>query len=198
MLVLFSTFLLRDLTSLTQWTRSANICIAPWLPTRPQSNKILHYLWATTRQGLLLRCNSSMALNEYSNADWAGCPDDRKSTSSFSIFLAPIFYLGVLTSNPQFLDPAQRPNIVQLPPLQLNLSSCSHSLKNSAYFFHINLFSGATILGPHTSLPTQCPTLERSTSKLTSTLSMTGLPPRVWTSVFSPPRIKLLTFLQNH
>ncbi|RVW87813.1 Retrovirus-related Pol polyprotein from transposon RE1 [Vitis vinifera] len=36
------------------------------------------------------------ALVAYSDADWAGCPDTRRSTSGYSIILAIIWFLGVL------------------------------------------------------------------------------------------------------
>jgi hypothetical protein len=37
--------------------------------------------------GLFLRRNSSHHLTAYSDADWAGYPDDRRSTSGFCIYL---------------------------------------------------------------------------------------------------------------
>ncbi|XP_042942764.1 uncharacterized mitochondrial protein AtMg00810-like [Carya illinoinensis] len=49
--------------------------------------RILRYLKFIIDFGLLLRPNSSLQLSIYSNADWAGCLDDRKSTSGYCIFL---------------------------------------------------------------------------------------------------------------
>lgn len=37
--------------------------------------------------GLLLRNSSHTALNIYTNADWASCVDNRKSTMSYTIFM---------------------------------------------------------------------------------------------------------------
>ena len=37
--------------------------------------------------GLLLRPSTSADLVVYTDADWAGCPDTRKSTSGYAVFL---------------------------------------------------------------------------------------------------------------
>jgi hypothetical protein len=50
---------------------------------------ILKYLKSTISYGLLLRRSSSHTLQAYSDSDWAGCPDDRKSTGGFCVFLGP-------------------------------------------------------------------------------------------------------------
>jgi hypothetical protein len=49
--------------------------------------RILRYLKGTLFYGLHIRVNSSFDLHAYSDADWAGCPDDRRSTSGFYVFL---------------------------------------------------------------------------------------------------------------
>jgi hypothetical protein len=49
--------------------------------------RILRYLKFTIDHGLLIRKCSSTQLFAYSDADWAGCPDDRKSTSGYCVFL---------------------------------------------------------------------------------------------------------------
>lgn len=48
--------------------------------------RILRYLKATNTHGLLLQ-PTALDLHAYSDADWAGCPDDRRSTSGFGVFL---------------------------------------------------------------------------------------------------------------
>ncbi|KAL6279521.1 hypothetical protein ACE6H2_016402 [Prunus campanulata] len=51
---------------------------------------ILRYLKGTLQLGFVFRSSSSpLALHAYSDADWAGCPDTRHSTSSYCIFLDP-------------------------------------------------------------------------------------------------------------
>jgi hypothetical protein len=48
---------------------------------------ILRYLRGTLDFGLLLRWSSTMELRVYTDADWAGCPDTRRSTSGYALFL---------------------------------------------------------------------------------------------------------------
>ena len=60
--------------------------------------RILRYLQGTTNHGLLIsRCSSSVLhayiddafnfLSAFSDADWAGCLDDRRSTGRYAIYL---------------------------------------------------------------------------------------------------------------
>ncbi|KAF5447193.1 hypothetical protein F2P56_032762, partial [Juglans regia] len=48
--------------------------------------RILRYLRLTSTFGLHLSPISSFKITAFSDADWAGCPDDRKSTGGFCIF----------------------------------------------------------------------------------------------------------------
>ena len=48
--------------------------------------RILRYVRGTAHKGLQLRRSSTPSLTAYSDADWAGCPDTRRSTSGFCIF----------------------------------------------------------------------------------------------------------------
>jgi hypothetical protein len=49
--------------------------------------RIMCYLQRTPDYGLLLRRSSSSDLVVYTDADWAGCPDTRRSTSGYAVFL---------------------------------------------------------------------------------------------------------------
>jgi hypothetical protein len=49
--------------------------------------RILRYIRGTLHLGLHLRPSSAEDLVVYSDADWAGCPDTRKSTSGYAVFL---------------------------------------------------------------------------------------------------------------
>jgi hypothetical protein len=49
--------------------------------------RILRYLKHSITHGLLLHKNSSTSIQAYSDADWAGCPDDRHSTGAYCVFL---------------------------------------------------------------------------------------------------------------
>ena len=49
--------------------------------------RILRYLRGTLDLGLTLHHSLQQDLVVYSDADWVGCPDMRKSTSSYAVFL---------------------------------------------------------------------------------------------------------------
>jgi hypothetical protein len=49
--------------------------------------RILRYVWGTTKFGLKIRKSDSMMVSAFSDAYWAGCLDDRRSTGGFAVFL---------------------------------------------------------------------------------------------------------------
>jgi len=49
--------------------------------------RILRYIRGTLHLGLKLRPSSVEDIIAYSDADWAGCPNTRKSTSGYAVFL---------------------------------------------------------------------------------------------------------------
>ena len=49
--------------------------------------RILRYVRGTLHMGLLIRPSTQADLVVYSDADWAGCPDTRRSTSGYAVFL---------------------------------------------------------------------------------------------------------------
>jgi hypothetical protein len=49
--------------------------------------RILRYLRGTPDYGFLLHRSRSTDLIVYTDADWAGCPDTCRSTSSYAVFL---------------------------------------------------------------------------------------------------------------
>jgi hypothetical protein len=49
--------------------------------------RILQYVRGSAQKGLQLRRSTSPTLVAYSDADWVGCPDTRRSTSRFCVFL---------------------------------------------------------------------------------------------------------------
>jgi hypothetical protein len=48
--------------------------------------RILRYIRLTVSYGLHLRPNPSGVLSAYSDADWAGSPDDRRSMGGYAMF----------------------------------------------------------------------------------------------------------------
>ncbi|KAM3354769.1 hypothetical protein ACQJBY_025482 [Aegilops geniculata] len=51
--------------------------------------RILRYIRGTLSLGLTLTASASTDLVAYSDADWAGCPDTRRSTSGYCVYLGP-------------------------------------------------------------------------------------------------------------
>ena len=65
------------------------ICLhmhAPRMPHLALVKRVLRYIRGTMDLGLHLRASSSRALMAYSDADWAGCPDSRRSTSGYCVY----------------------------------------------------------------------------------------------------------------
>ena len=66
------------------------VCLHMHDPREPHLaalKRILRYVRGTLHLGLVLRPSSQHELVAYSDADWAGCPDTRKSTSGYAVFL---------------------------------------------------------------------------------------------------------------
>ncbi|XP_043698868.1 uncharacterized mitochondrial protein AtMg00810-like [Telopea speciosissima] len=51
--------------------------------------RILCYIKGTTSHGIVIRPISKFELTAFTDADWARCPDDRKSTSGYCVYLGP-------------------------------------------------------------------------------------------------------------
>jgi hypothetical protein len=67
------------------------VCLHMHDPREPHltaMKRILRYLRGTLDFGLLLRRSSTTELRVYTNVDWAGCPDMRRSTSSYVMFVS--------------------------------------------------------------------------------------------------------------
>nr|ABA96051.1 retrotransposon protein, putative, unclassified [Oryza sativa Japonica Group] len=62
------------------------LCCLAGLPSHARSTGAT-YVRGTVDYGLHIRCSSTVDLSAYSDADWAGCPDTRKSTSDYAVFL---------------------------------------------------------------------------------------------------------------
>jgi hypothetical protein len=66
------------------------ICLHMHDPREPHltaMKRILRYLQGTPDYGLLLCRSSGSDLVIYTDADWVGCPDTRRSTSGYAVFL---------------------------------------------------------------------------------------------------------------
>jgi histone deacetylase 1/2 len=53
------------------------------------AKRILRYVQDTLQLGITFKRSSSTFLSAFTDADWAGCLDDRRSTGGFAIFVGP-------------------------------------------------------------------------------------------------------------
>ncbi|CAA7058613.1 unnamed protein product [Microthlaspi erraticum] len=68
------------------------ICLymhSPRVPHFHALKRIIRYVKGTINHGLQLYRGSIDTLTAYSDADWGGCPDTRRSTSGYCVFLGP-------------------------------------------------------------------------------------------------------------
>jgi hypothetical protein len=49
--------------------------------------RILRYIQGTIKWGIQFLKGSSLMVSAFSDADWAGCPDDRRSTGGFAVYV---------------------------------------------------------------------------------------------------------------
>jgi hypothetical protein len=54
---------------------------------QPLVKRALRYVRGTTALGLWLTASASLSIRAYTDADWAGCPDTRRSTSGFCVYI---------------------------------------------------------------------------------------------------------------
>jgi hypothetical protein len=81
----YLTFTRPDITYAVQ-----QICLHMHDPREPHltaMKRILRHLQGTSDYGLLLHCSSGSDHVVYTDADWAGCLDTRRSTSDYAVFL---------------------------------------------------------------------------------------------------------------
>lgn len=63
--------------------------MTPRAPHMAAVKPIMRYLQGTLTHGLHIQVSPSISFTSYSNADWAGCPDTRRSTFWYCVFLGP-------------------------------------------------------------------------------------------------------------
>ena len=81
-------------------------------------------------QGLLYEDKGNTQVSGYCDADWAGCPIDKRSTSGYCVLLEGILFLGRARNKLLLLDPVRRLNIDLWLWLHVNLCGLNNFSKN--------------------------------------------------------------------
>ncbi|XP_074292135.1 uncharacterized protein LOC141618988 [Silene latifolia] len=66
------------------------VCLFMHAPREPHLHflkRLLRYVKGTLAYGLTISKSKSLSITAYSDADWSGCPNSRRSTSSYCVFL---------------------------------------------------------------------------------------------------------------
>jgi hypothetical protein len=129
--------------------------------------RILQYLKFTISYGLLLRRSTSRTLQAYFNADWVGCPDNRKSTGRFCVFLGPNLISWSSRKQHTVAHSSIESEYRTLATIAAELLWLQSLLRDLGIFLHSPPPLGVTTLVPHTSLQTLLSMLIPSTLKST-------------------------------
>ena len=73
--------------------------------------RILRYICGTMDLGLSLHASTALDITAYSDADWAGCLDTRRSTSGYCVYLGPSLISWSSKRQPTVLAPVMRQSI---------------------------------------------------------------------------------------
>ncbi|XP_041004121.1 secreted RxLR effector protein 161-like [Juglans microcarpa x Juglans regia] len=77
------------------------------------AKRIIHYLQGTKKLGTMYKNKIDSKLVGFTDSDWAGSLEDRKSTSGYIFYLGSKVLLGVQRSKRQLSYPLQKPNTLQ-------------------------------------------------------------------------------------
>ncbi|XP_021310406.1 uncharacterized protein LOC110433094 [Sorghum bicolor] len=115
------------------------VCLHMHDPREPHLaalKRILRYVRGTLHLGLMLRPSTSTDLVVYTDADWAGCPDTRKSTSGYMpCSLATILSPGPPSARTRYQDPVLKPSIARWPMELQRLPGCASSFSSCMPLF---------------------------------------------------------------
>ena len=74
-----------DITYVVHWL--SQFLAQPRVPHMKAATRILQYIKGTPRQGVFFPTYFDLHLKTYCDANWAGCPETRKSLTGYCVFL---------------------------------------------------------------------------------------------------------------
>jgi hypothetical protein len=162
------------------------VCLHMHTPREPHLTvlkRILRYLRGSLDYDLLLRPSPTSELVVYTDADWAGCLDTRRSTSGYTVFLGANL---VSRSSAEAEYRAVANGVVEASWLRQLLHELHSPLQRATLVY-------ATTSARSTSPPIPCSISARSTWRLTCTSSASVSLPVTFGFSASPPRCNSLT-----
>jgi hypothetical protein len=163
----------------------------PWEPHLTLVKQILQYIRGTLEFGLPLHCYLATDLVAYFDVDWVSCPDTRRSTSGYGVFLRDNLVSWSSKRSTLSPTPVSKPNTAVLPIPSLKLLGCASYLKNFTHLcVELLLFTATTSL-LFISQPTQCNSNALSTLRLICTLFATRLLQDLFVFFMYPPPLSM-------
>ena len=56
------------------------------------ANRVLQYIKGSPKRGIFFPSNSNLHIKSFCDANWAGCPDNRRSLTGYAVFLGESFF----------------------------------------------------------------------------------------------------------
>jgi hypothetical protein len=152
--------------------------------------RILRYLRHTSSLGLFIQRSSSLLLSGFADADWAGCPDDRRSNGGHVVFLGGNLISWSSRKQPIVSRSSTEAEYKSVANATAKIMWIQGLLQELGIFFSVERCACGVITWVlHTYRLTQFSMLERNILRLITTLFANVLHRRLSTSGSSPPMI---------